>query len=529
MSENGETGVEENSTLSASRTNILFQKVGVMQNSKLVCEPGKNSELRTQNSELNEAIYYRAVSSKDARFDGVFFVGVKSTGIYCRPVCPARTPSRKGCLFFHRAAEAEQSGFRACFRCRPELAPGHASVDANSNLVQAALALINVGYLNENSVDDLAEQLGVTSRHLRRTMNGELGLTPVALAQSRRLAMAKQLVQETSLTLTDIAFASGFSSVRRFNTAFRSQLGCSPSELRRAATDKASEDDTVVLRLDYRPPLAWDYMLSYLKDRVMAGIEHIEDNVYRRTVTWGNKTGWLCVSHDPKRPRLQVKLSLSLVEVVMPLLVRVRRMFDLDAHPTPIVEHLQQDPILQPIVSAHPGLRIPGAFEPFPLIVRIILGQRISVKAATTLCQRLIETFGAPVETPFPMLHTSFPTAETLASCELSALTDLGITKARSQTIQTLAQGIYEGTLCLDDSVDPAVLSGQLLALRGIGPWTVNYALMRVFGDPDVFPASDLGLRKALGDCTAKEAEKHAEAWRPWRSYASIYLWSSPG
>ncbi|TNE45482.1 MAG: DNA-3-methyladenine glycosylase 2 family protein [Deltaproteobacteria bacterium] len=475
---------------------------------------------------LSSEICYRAVQSKDTRFDGVFYVGVQTTGIYCRPVCPARTPAQKNCTFFKHAAEAEQAGYRACFRCRPELAPGESSVDASSRLAQRAMSFIQEGFLNSHSVHDLADKLKVTSRHLRRTLNQEVGATPQQLAQSKRLALAKQLLHETSLSLTDVAFASGFSSVRRFNDQFQKTLGCTPSSLRR--TSSPNEDDAITLRLDYRPPLAWEFLLDYLRDRVMQGVEEIDGYVYRRTVRWNQHVGWLSVEKYKHRNSLKMKLPTVLLEGAMPILSRVRQMFDLDAHPEPIHSHLSKDPTLQRLVQQQPGLRIPGAFEKFPLLIRIVLGQRISVKAASTLCRRLIETFGEAVETPFASLNTTFPSPETLGACSLEDLTNLGILKSQAATIHTLSQQVASGELQLDDFMDLSELSSKLLKLRGIGPWTVEYIKMRGFGEPDAFPGSDLGLCKAL-QCTPTEANERSESWRPWRSYAAIYLWSHGG
>lgn len=474
---------------------------------------------------ITPEVCYRAVQAKDTRFDGVFFVGVKSTGIYCRPVCPARTPARKSCEFFDHAVEAEKAGFRACFRCRPELAPGQSSVDASSRITQSAVTLIHEGFLNHHSVDELAEKLDVTSRHLRRTLNNELGVSPQQLAQSKRLALAKQLVQETSLNLADVAFASGFASVRRFNDAFQKVLGCSPTKLRRSHQRTSEAKDTITLRLDYRPPLAWNFLLEFMQNRLMTGIENIDGSCYRRVVIWEDKVGWMSVTQDPKRNSLKLQLPLSLMEGVMPILSKVRSMFDLDAHPDKIIPHLSHDSHLQPLLESNPGLRIPGGFEKFPLLIRIILGQRIAVKSATTLCGRLIDSFGQKVTTPFDELTTDFPKPEVIAHCKPQELIELGIQPSRASTLQTLSSRIVSGEIVLDDSMERELLRERLLSIKGIGPWTVETMMMRAFGEPDAFPSSDLGLCKAL-NCTPKEAQTRSESWRPWRSYAATYLWS---
>ena len=471
-------------------------------------------------------MYYRALVSKDTRFDGVFFVGVKSTGIYCRPVCPVRTPNREGCLFFSRAAEAEQEGFRACFRCRPELAPGQASVDACSNLVRMAVEQIQAGFLNEHNVDELAGRLGVTARHLRRSMDQELGMTPSFLAQSRRLAMAKQLLQETALSMTDVAFSSGFSSVRRFNGAFRKQFRCTPSSLRKKKKKLEQPEDSISLRLDYRPPLPWKEILAGCQFRAMKGLEHVDGDTYYRTVRWGTKIGWCSLKPVPKQHALHVTLSLSLLGGVIPILAKLRHKFDLDANPETIALHLKQDAILEPFVLSNPGIRLSGAFASFAQMIRVILGQRISVKAATTVCNRLIEAFGEPIETPFGFLTRVFPSEERLATSPIEDLVALGIPKARAETIQNLSKSVCSGDIRLDGSLDTETFSKKLLAIKGIGAWTVRYALMRLFGEPDIFPASDLELRKALDNRSVREIEGLAEAWRPWRSYAAMLLWN---
>ena len=471
-------------------------------------------------------VHYRALVSKDTRFDGVFFVGVKSTGIYCRTVCPARTPKRSGCLFFRNAVEAEKDGFRACFRCRPELAPGHATVDAVSRLGRAAVAHINAGFLNGHSVEELAVVLGVTGRHLRRIVHREFGATPTALAQSRRLAMAKQLLHETSLGMTEVAFASGFSSVRRFNAVFQERFERTPSSLRRAPTPIETAQGAVTLRLDYRPPLQWDILMEHCHNRLMQGVENVENSAYYRTVSLDGACGWLCISKEPKRSALKMKLSLSLLKHVIFITMRVRRRFDLDAHPNTIAAYLQKDTFLQPMIKEKPGLRVPGAFDAFAQMIRIILGQRISVKAATTLCNRLIKAFGTSIKTPYSALTLAFPEPSVLATCPIERMNELGIPDPRAQAIQDLAKAVVEGEIPLEQPADVEQFSERLLAIKGIGPWTVRSIRMRILGEPDSFPASDLELRKALGGCSAKEAAARAEIWRPWRAYAAAYLWN---
>ncbi|WP_395807193.1 AlkA N-terminal domain-containing protein [Archangium minus] len=469
---------------------------------------------------------YRALSARDRRFDGLFFVGVSTTGIYCRPVCTARTPRQERCAFYRTAAEAEGAGFRACLLCRPELAPGSAPVDSVPRLVAAAVSRIEGGFLNESSIDELASELGVTSRHLRRAMETELGVSPVELAQSRRLALAKQLLQDTSLPLAEIAFASGFQSVRRFNALFQSRFGRPPSELRRRGSEGEGAR-SLVLRLDYRPPLDWEQILRFLRGRAIPGVEHVGDSDYRRTVRLGGRTGWLVVRHDPKRPALLAEVSLSLAGVLMQVASRLRALFDLDAQPEVIAECLGRDELLGKWVRVHPGLRVLGAFDPFEMTVRAILGQQVSVRAATTLSGRLVARLGEPVDSPHAECSRLFPLPETLAAATEGDIATLGMPGARARSLLAVARAVAEGSVRLDRHADVDKTMAGLEALPGIGAWTAHYVAMRALRWPDAFPASDLGIRKALGGVTAKAAAERAEAWRPWRSYAAIHLWTS--
>ncbi|WNG30396.1 DNA-3-methyladenine glycosylase 2 family protein [Cystobacter fuscus] len=475
---------------------------------------------------LENETCYRALTARDRRFDGLFFVGVSTTGIYCRPVCTARTPRLERCAFYRTAAEAEHAGFRACLLCRPELAPGSAPVDSVPRLVAAAVSRIEGGFLNESSLDELAAELGVTSRHLRRAMETELGVSPVELAQSRRLALAKQLLQDTALPLAEVAFASGFQSVRRFNALFQERFGRPPSELRRAS-DEAVGSRSLVLRLDYRPPLDWEQLLLYLRGRAIPGVEHVGDSEYRRTVRLGSRTGWLVVRKDPRRPALLAEVSLSLAGVLMQVATRLRALFDLDARPEVISECLGRDALLARCVQARPGLRVLGAFEPFELTVRAILGQQVTVRAATTLSGRLVARFGEPVDGPHAELSRLFPLPETLAAASEDDVAALGLPGARARSLLGVARAVAEGSVRLDRHAEVDETMAALEALPGIGAWTAHYVAMRALRWPDAFPASDLGIRKALGGVTAKEAGARAEAWRPWRSYAAMHLWTS--
>ncbi|WP_242345498.1 AlkA N-terminal domain-containing protein [Anaeromyxobacter terrae] len=468
---------------------------------------------------------FGALAARDPRFDGRFFVGVRTTGIYCRPVCPARTPRRDRCVFFARAAEAEREGFRACFRCRPELAPGGGPVDAVPRLVSAAASRIGEGFLNEASVDDLAAALGVTSRHLRRAVAAELGVTPIELAQSRRMALAKQLLHDTALPMAEVAFAAGFSSLRRFNALFQQRFGRAPSAIRRAHGDGAPAT-SLVLRLDFRPPLDWDAMLGFLAARCTARVEQVEAGAYRRTVRLGGRTGWVSVTRDPARPALRAEVSLSLAGALMPLVARLRGLFDLDARPDAVAAWLRRDPVLSRSLRRNPGLRVPGAFDGFDAAVRVVVGQQVSVAAATTVGGRLAAALGEPVATPFPGLDRLAPTPEAVAAAGVDPIARAGMPGARARTILALAESVAGGGLALHRGADGEAARAGLLELPGVGPWTAEVIAMRAVGDPDAFPAADLGVLRALGEASGRAAEARAEAWRPWRAYAVMHLWT---
>ena len=468
---------------------------------------------------------YRAMLARDDRFDGRFFVGVRTTGIYCRPVCRVRMPARERCEFYTSAALAERAGYRACFRCRPELAPGLAPVDSVSRLVARALRRIEAGALNEGSLDELARELGVTGRHLRRAVQTELGLSPIDLAQTQRLALAKQLLHDTRLPMTDVAFASGFQSLRRFNAAFKARYARSPSALRRQGA-VTLRPETVRVTLSYRPPLAWDALLEFLQLRAIPGVELVRDGVYYRTVEVGGARGWLAVSACADRAALRAELSFSLARHVLPLVARLRRLFDLDAEPWVIAEHLAKDRRLARSLHARPGLRVPGAFDAFEAACRAILGQQVSVAGATTLAGRLARAYGVPLETPHPELTRLTPRVEAVAGADVRELAALGLTRARAQSLQHLAREIACNKLTLEDASDAEATVQRLQELPGIGPWTAQYVAMRALSWPDAFLEGDLGVRKALGSIDPRAARALSEPWKPWRSYAVMHLWT---
>jgi AraC family transcriptional regulator of adaptative response / DNA-3-methyladenine glycosylase II len=539
---------------------------------------------------MSDDARYEAMLARDPRFDGVFFVGVETTGVYCRPICPARTPQRSRCSFFASPVQAEAAGFRACFRCRPEIAPGigyaserelevpdtlvhrtpdtrdarrtpdtrdarrtpdtrdarrvidtapdtsrtrrvngkpsAAPVDAVDTLVAVATQRITEGALNDASIDALAAELGVTARHLRRATEARLGVSPVELAQSRRLALAKQLLQDTALPVTDIAFAAGFGSVRRFNAVFAARMGTAPSELRRKAPGGTA--DALTLRLDYRPPYDWARLLAFLRARAIPGVEAVGASSYRRVVHLRGHVGEIEVRPVRDRSALELVLAPALLAVVMPLVARVRRMFDLDARPDLIDRALGRDRALAPMVAARPGLRLPGAIDPFEAAIRAMLGQQVSVAAATTLAGRFAAQLGARVATGDELAYR-FPTPDEVAAAGAERIVKIGMPMTRATAIDTLARAVATGAIKLDATCDLDAFVAALVELPGIGPWTAHYLAMRALHLPDAFPASDLGIQKAIRRPGPKRAEARADAWRPYRSYAVMHLWTQLG
>ncbi len=473
---------------------------------------------------LTDDACYAAMLTRDRRFDGVFFVAVSTTGIYCRPICPARTPGRTRCTFYATPVLCEAAGYRACFRCRPELAPGNADVDAVDALVATAARRIAEGALNDRSVNDLAAELGVSARHLRRATEARLGVSPIDLAQSRRLALAKQLLQDTAMPVTEIAFAAGFGSVRRFNAAFHDRMGKAPSVMRRGHAPE-SRAGGLTLRLDYRPPYEWTQLLAFLRMRAIPGVEVASADAYRRTVRIGAHTGTLEVRQAVGRPSLSLSVSPGLSPVLMPLVARVRRMFDVDARPDVIADVLGRDALLAPLVAARPGLRLPGAIEPFEAAIRALLGQQVSVKGATTLAGRFAAAFGRRYDGGDGLTDV-FPTATEVAAVSPAAIAAIGLPGARAAAIHGFATALATNRIALEGELETFV--ARAVALPGVGPWTAHYLAMRALHLPDAFPAADLGIKKAL-DATPREAEARAEAWRPFRSYAVIHLWTALG
>jgi AraC family transcriptional regulator of adaptative response / DNA-3-methyladenine glycosylase II len=476
---------------------------------------------------LEDDLCYRALTARDTRFDGVFFVGVKTTGIYCRPVCTAKTPRRASCRFFASAPLAEKAGFRPCLRCRPERAPGHAPIDSARTTARLAALRIEAGALGgAGGLPQLAESLGLSTRQLRRAVRKELGVSPIELAQTARLLLAKRLIAETELSMAQIAFASGFDSIRRFNALFQSHYRLTPSLLRRAPA-RGTSVESLRLTLAYRPPFDWPALLRFLAARAIPGVECVSAETYHRTVAIGEFRGWLSVSPVPDRQLLAVDLSTALAPALPAILMRLRNLFDLDARPDMIVGHLALDPLLAPSVKRQPGLRAPGAFDSFELALRAVLGQQVSVRGASTLAGRFADRFGEAIETPIAGLTRVTPTPQSLAAARSATLASLGLPLARAQALKNLAQVVARGKIDLEPGIDPRAVVAQLVELPGIGPWTAEYIAMRALRWPDAFPAGDLGLLKASRIKSAKALEKLAQRWRPWRSYAAMHLWES--
>jgi AraC family transcriptional regulator of adaptative response / DNA-3-methyladenine glycosylase II len=426
--------------------------------------------------------------------------------------------------FYSSAAAAEGEGYRPCLRCRPERAPGLATVDAASRLVRAAIAGIEEHAVSNARVGELAASLGVSDRHLRRVTEAELGVSPIELAQTQRLLLAKRLLSETSLKLTEIAFASGFGSLRRFNALFKSRYGLSPRALR----GHPGAASGLSCQLEFRPPLAWDSLLSYLRLRAIPGVEFVDGTHYRRTVAIGDKQGWIAVTRAKSGVALEVEMSQSLAPVIGAVIVRVKHLFDLGAAPDSVTELLSQDPTLAGVVRRLPGLRVPGAFDGFELAVRAVLGQQVSVRAATTLAGRWALNFGAPLATPFPELNRLTPDAERMTEVAAGDIAALGIVGSRARALAALAQAVTERRVVLSYAANVEEQIEALQRLAGIGPWTAQYIAMRALHWPDAFPGGDLMLLKAA-QVNKKELHARAEAWRPWRAYAAHYLWQSLG
>jgi len=473
----------------------------------------------------------RALEARDARFDGLFFVGITTTRIYCRPVCPARVSYHDRRRFFDSAAAAEQAGFRPCLRCRPELAPGRALCDAVPNLARVAAHRIGAGALNGRGVAQLAHELGVSDRHLRRVLERELGVSPLTLAQTHRLLLAKQLLADTPLPVTQIAFASGFQSLRRFNSAFREQYRLSPTALRRAprssgdnGSPPAPPGDLVRLTLAYRAPLAWDALTALLARDAMPGVEVVEGGRYGRTVRLDGRTGVVFAADagSAAKTYLEMEVSPSLLPVLMPLLARLRHLLDLDAEPTVVDAHLEQSG-LGGLVRRRPGLRIPGAVDGFEVAFRALLGSHSGV-TARALVGRVVEALGEPITTTIPALDRLAPDAERVAEVGPAGLETLGVPGPRAEALTAVARAVAGGALRLEPGSDVGAAHRTLLAIDGIGERLATTIVMHALHWPDAFPASDRTLQRAAAASSARELRARAEQWRPRRAYAALHL-----
>lgn len=473
----------------------------------------------------------RARHARDARFDGRFFIAVKSTGIYCRPVCPAPTARAANVTYFPTAASASEAGFRPCLRCRPETAPGTPAWQGTSTTVSRGLRLIAEGALDAGSVEELADRLGVTSRHLSRLFREHLGASPVTVAQTRRLQFAKRLIDESNLGFADIALAAGFGSLRRFNHTLRETWGRTPRELRKLRQGEADHAGSakahagIALTVALRAPFDAAHWLEFLGRRAIPGVEQVADGAYSRVHAGAHGAALVVI-----RPAADAATALVTVEnlppaELFPVMRQARALLDADADPASIAEVLGRDRALAPLVRRHPGIRLPGAWNAFELAVRAVLGQQVSVAAARTLAARIVERHGERLATLLaPGLTHVFPSPQTIAAADLAGI---GLPAKRADALRALAAAVADGEV--DFSSTPAELCETLQALPGIGAWTAQYITMRALRDPDALPAGDLVLRQALGDgapLTARAVEQRAEAWRPWRAYGLIHLWN---
>jgi AraC family transcriptional regulator, regulatory protein of adaptative response / DNA-3-methyladenine glycosylase II len=469
---------------------------------------------------------YQATKSRDVRFDGLFIVGVRTTGVYCRPSCPSPVcPKPRNVTFFRTTAAAQEAGLRACKRCRPDAVPGSPEWDARADLTGRAMRCIADGVVDRVGVSGLARQLAVSERHLNRVLVEAVGAAPLALARSRRAHTARVLIEKTPLPFVQIAFAAGFTSVRQFNDTIKQTYAASPSEIRRGLPHREDESaPTLTLTLRARPPYDRSGVIDWLTERAVPCLEHVSDGVYRRSLVLPQGVG--VVALEPQIDSVVARLRLESLADLAPAVSRCRRLFDLDADPAALGATLSADAVLGPLVEATPGLRVPGTVDPIETAVRAVLGQQVSLTAARTLTARLVSRFGQQLAAPDGEITHSFPSADVLAEADIESL---GVPGARCDTLRGLARRIADGELVLDVGVDRALVESQLREVRGVGPWTADYIRMRALGDPDGFPASDLGLRRAaqqLGLPTdTRRLGQRTQAWRPWRSYAAHYLW----
>jgi AraC family transcriptional regulator of adaptative response / DNA-3-methyladenine glycosylase II len=483
--------------------------------------------------DMDDNACYRAIETRDHRFDGRLFVAVTTTGVYCRPFCPAPTPRRENVRFFPTAAAAQEAGFRPCLRCRPETSPDLSFWRGSSNTVSRALRLIEAGALDDANVEALAERLGIGERQLRRLFRQHLGAAPISIAQTRRILLAKQLIQDTRLPMTEVAAAAGFGSIRRFNETFQQLYRRPPKALRRSGVVEEAMGTTgaVTVKLGYRPPYDWDGILAFLRTRAILGIEAVSSRCYARTIAIGDQRGLLLVEPAGENC-LKATVRLANIKILPAIIARVRRVFDLAADPVAIGAHLSQDPVMAPLVAARPGLRVPGAWDGFELAVRAILGQQVTVPAAAGLAGKLVLSYGEKIVDAAALdqgLTHVFPTPRQLVGMDLAAV---GMPKARLVALSSLAAAVVADPLIFGPRRSLEAAVAQLRTLAGIGEWTAQYIAMRELREPDAFPAADIGLMRAMRDGrgvrpSPADLLAHAERWRPWRAYAALHLWAS--
>lgn len=488
---------------------------------------------------LDRDICYRALRTRDARFDGRFFTAVLTTGIYCRPICPARPPKLDNVVFYPTAAAAQEAGYRPCLRCRPEVSPRFAAWRGTWNSVARALLLIDQGALDSGDVEQLATRLGMGDRHLRRLFDKHLGAPPIAVAQTRRLQLAKQLLDETTLPAAHIAYASGFGSVRRFNDAMRKTYDRSPTAIRRATRRRHVEGAAtadVTLKLPFAPPYNWEALVAFLSARAIPGVEHVTPTTYRRAIWHDETPGIIEVRYAPEQSSLMATIRFSRIATLGVIVDRLRHMFDVGADVAAIATTLSADVALAPAIQRHGGIRIPGAWDGFELAVRAILGQQVTVRAATALAGKLVAQYGIPLDQMAnaagdEVITHLFPAPQRIAALSPETLAQtLGMPRARAGAIAALASAVVDDpTLLLPGgSLEQSIV--RLCALPGIGEWTAHYIAMRALREPDAFPATDLALRRALTTDgvtpTTTQLLQRAEQWRPWRAYAAMYLWT---
>jgi AraC family transcriptional regulator of adaptative response / DNA-3-methyladenine glycosylase II len=474
---------------------------------------------------LDREMCSRARLARDARFDGRFYIAVLSTRIYCRPICPSRTSKEENVRYYPTAAAAAEAGFRPCLRCRPECSPGTPASFGTSNTVSRALRLIGETGLEEGGVELLAERLGIGSRHLRRLFLRYLGATPSAVAQTRRLQFAKKLIDESTLPMTEIAFAAGFGCIRRFNDTIRKTYRRTPTQIRSLARQQPSAVERAnqyLFRLQFRPPFAWSSMLHFLAPRTTPGVEVVEAGTYRRSISLNGTHGSVEVSQDEPSHSLLIRLDFADPRSLFAIIERIRAMFDLNADWAAIVQTLRTDPALAPHLDRDPGLRVPGCWNAFELAAIEILNQRTTRQNAFSIAGKIVATLGTPLSGVSGITHV-FPTPDVLADASLPRI---AVPTEKAQTIRSLSRAVCDGRIKFQLNADSDALLASLAEVPGLDTGTAQYIVMRALREPDSFPSADLDLIRGFNLKNSRELEKRSEAWRPWRSYAAMYLWN---